>query len=335
MKAIDYSNLQPGDILLTTSHAPESWSVRKGTKSDISHAMLYVADSSVIDSTSNGVHARNLQKIFYEDDCAIYALRPIKRLTEEELRTIIFYARAAIGTKYALREAVRSVTKPKRSGSVRQFCSRLVARAYLEADIQLVDNPDFCTPEQLKGSSLLKEVPCPAVEISAEEIAEIESRPNRAAGMAQVTNAFLTQVRSFAPQVESINDALGLLVSNQDLDNQVHEALKASGYLDFWQLERQEFRWRYDLDAMHEFASQNPSAQPYLIDFCKLSLRQIANGDFDHWNESLDAWRQHAENLRLKSYLAMAQLHENLVEGVHLRRSVAESWLELNSQSAS
>ena len=61
MKKIDFSKLQPGDILLTTSHSMESWSVRFGTKSDISHAMLYVASSSVVDSTSDGVHARNLQ----------------------------------------------------------------------------------------------------------------------------------------------------------------------------------------------------------------------------------------------------------------------------------
>lgn len=327
MKAIDFRQLQPGDILLTTSQGATSWSVRTGTKSDISHAMLYVATSSVIDSTSDGVHARNLQKVFYEDDCAIYALRPIKHLTVEEMRTITAYARSVVGTKYALREAVRSVTKPKGSGGVRQFCSRLVARAYLEAGIQLVDNPDFCTPEQLKGSPLLQELPSPAVEISADEIAEIESRPNRANGMVQVTNAFLKQVRSFAPQIESINDALEFLVPNQGFDDQVLAALKSSGYLDFWQRERQEFSWRYDLEAMKELASNDPSLLPDFTNYCLDSLRGIANGDFDHWDKSLHEWRQIAQSSRLKSFLAMAQLYEKLVEGVQLRRSVAESWL--------
>ncbi|WGQ34074.1 YiiX/YebB-like N1pC/P60 family cysteine hydrolase [Alcaligenes faecalis] len=327
MKAIDYRQLQLGDILLTTSQRPTSWSVRAGTKSDISHAMLYVANGSVIDSTSDGVHARNLQKVFYEDDCAIYALRPIQPLTAEERQTIIDYARSAIGTKYALREAARSVTKPKGSGSVRQFCSRLVARAYAEAGIQLSDNPDFCTPEQLKGSPSLQKLPSPVVEISAEEIAEIESRPNRADGMLQVTNAFLQQVRSFAPKVESINDALELLVLNQAFDDQVHAALKSSGYLDFWQLERREFNWRYDLDAMKELASKEPNLLPDLKNYCLDSLRDIDNGDFDHWGQNLHAWRQKAQSAPLKSFVAMAQLYENLVEGVQLRRLVAESWL--------
>lgn len=327
MKAIDYRQLQLGDILLTTSHGATSWSVRTGTKSDISHAMLYVANSSVIDSTSDGVHARNLQKVFYEDDCAIYALRPIQPLTVEERQTIIAYARSAIGTTYSLREAVRSVAKPKGSGGVKQFCSRLVARAYAEAGIQLSDNPDFCTPEQLKCSPSLRELPNPVVEISAEEIAEIESRPNRADGMLQVTNAFLQQVRSFAPKVESINDALELVELNQAFDDQVHAALKSSGYLDFWQRERQEFNWRYDLDAMKELASKEPNLLPDLKNYCLNSLRDIGNGDFDHWDQSLQSWRQKAQNAPLKSFVAMAQLYANLVEGVQLRRLVAESWL--------
>jgi hypothetical protein len=85
VKKIDYMQLQPGDILLTTSLAAESWSIRAGTKSDISHAMLYVSSTSVIDSTGDGVHARNLQKMFYDDKCAIHALRPKDPLTADQL----------------------------------------------------------------------------------------------------------------------------------------------------------------------------------------------------------------------------------------------------------
>jgi uncharacterized protein YycO len=163
VKKIDFRKLQPGDILLTTSHAAESWSVRFGTKSDISHAMLYVAPSSVIDSTMEGVHARNLQKIFYEDDCAVHALRPVTALASEAMRAVILYARLATGAPYALREAAQSVRKPKGSGSDKQFCSRLVARAYSAGGINLVDNPDFCTPQQLKESALLQHLESPAV----------------------------------------------------------------------------------------------------------------------------------------------------------------------------
>jgi hypothetical protein len=72
MKKIDYSKLEPGDIILTTSLAWESKVIRKATDSDISHAMLCVAPTSVMDSTGDGVQARTPQKLFYHDECAVY-----------------------------------------------------------------------------------------------------------------------------------------------------------------------------------------------------------------------------------------------------------------------
>lgn len=64
------SLIRPGDILLTTTPGKVSAVVRKATGSDISHAMLCVEDSSVIDSTDEGVQARNLMRFLIEPDCA-------------------------------------------------------------------------------------------------------------------------------------------------------------------------------------------------------------------------------------------------------------------------
>ncbi|MBB2485331.1 hypothetical protein H5407_08830 [Mitsuaria sp. WAJ17] len=330
MKKIDYSNLQPGDILLTTSRAPESWSVRCGTKSDISHAMLYAGSSSAIDSTSDGVHARNLQKMFYEDDCAVYALRPITPLSPVALDAVIEYARQVTGTPYALREAVRSAGKAKGTGSDKQFCSRLVARAYAAAGIQLVDNPDFCTPEELKTSPLLQHLPNPAIEVSADEVAEIKSRPDRVAGMIEVTNNFLEQVRSFDPKILRIEDAFEFLIANRRLDDQLWAALKTSGYLDYWRGERQEFCWRYDFEAMLRFADEL-NAHADVTSYCHVTLRDHAAGAFEHWEKSLSAARVNARAVPLRSFEAMVTLYENLVEGARLRVTVAEQWLALQN----
>lgn len=54
MKRIDFSKLRKGDILLTTSNKPRSKVIRTATRSDISHAMLHVANGSVMDSTGDG-----------------------------------------------------------------------------------------------------------------------------------------------------------------------------------------------------------------------------------------------------------------------------------------
>lgn len=330
MKKIDFRNLRPGDILLTTSHAPQSWSVRRGTKSDISHAMLYAGSSSAIDSTSDGVHARNLQKIFYEDDCAVHALRLIQAVTLGEVEEVIHYARSATGTPYALREAVRSAVKPKGTGSERQFCSRLVARAYASVGIQLVNNPDFCTPEELKSSTLLQHLPNPTVEITEEEIASFKSRPDRVAGMIAATNKFLDRVRSFAPEVLTINDAFEYLAANQAADSQFYDGLKQSGYLDYWREERQEFLWRYDFEAMNQFASENHVHED-VSGYCRITLKDYKNGAFRHWDQSLIAFREIAKANPLQSHKAMVALYENLVEGSRLRVAVASRWLALQT----
>lgn len=326
MKKINFSQLQPGDILLTTSHAAESWSVRFGTKSDISHAMLYVASSSVIDSTMEGVHARNIQKIFYEGDCAVHVLRPVTALTSEALQAVIQYARLATGSPYTLGEAVRSVRKPKGSGSEKQFCSRLVARAYAAGGVKLVDNPDFCTPQQLKESPLLQLLDSPAVDVSADEIAAIKSHTNRIDGMIEVTNEFLSRVRGFSTNILTVTDAFQFLVDNQNFDAQFHDALKLSGYLDYWQEERREFYWRYNFDAMKQFTSMFECAGD-VTGYCEMTLKDEAAGTFRHWGQSLEASRANLRMFPLKSFAAMVTLYESLVEGAKLRVSVAQQWL--------
>lgn len=326
MKKIDYSQLQPGDILLTTSLAAESWSVRFGTTSDISHAMLYVTSSSVIDSTGDGVHARNLQKMFYDDKCAIYALRTKDPLTAEQLSKAIAYARAETGTQYSVIEAMRALKAPRSEGSGKQFCSRLVARAYGAASIKLVENPDFCTPQQLKESPYLFQLPSPAVSVSDEEYRSIEAQPKGVEGMMRVTNDFLEKVRKLSAKIQSINDAFQFLAENPEVDDPFLEALVSSGYLDYWREQLERFPWRYDRDEMEAFSEAN-KIEADIRGYCEETLEQDAAGTFNHWEANLVASKAQARQFPLKSFAAMVMLYENLVGSQQARVNVARVWL--------
>jgi hypothetical protein len=326
VKKINYKQLKPGDILLTTSLAPESWSVRFGTKSDISHAMIYVTSSSVIDSTGDGVHSRNLQKMLYEDECAIYALRPKTALDTEQLTKVIAYARAETGTQYSVSEAVRALKAPRSEGSTKQFCSRLVARAYAAAGIKLVENPDFCTPQQLKESPFLSHLPSPAVSVSDEEYESVKAQPNGVTVMMEMTNNFLEQVRTLSPSIQSINDAFQFLTKNPEADETVFEALKSSGYLDHWREQLQRFPWRYDLDAMKAFSAQH-GIEAEIRGYCETTLSDDAAGTFKHWQDNLVTARVQAKQFPLRSFAAMATLYENLVGTHEVRVEVAREWL--------
>ena len=83
---------------------------------------------------------------------------------------IIDLARAEIGTRYSTIEAIRSVVNLQKPRLKRQFCSRLVARVYNGAGINLVPDADYCSPEDLRRSPLLVEIPAETELVSEEEL---------------------------------------------------------------------------------------------------------------------------------------------------------------------
>lgn len=84
MKILDERVLRVGDIILTSEKKPTSFAIRKVTKGHASHALIYVAHCSAIDAMPEGVHARNTQRMLFEDDIEISVLRPKVDLTPTE-----------------------------------------------------------------------------------------------------------------------------------------------------------------------------------------------------------------------------------------------------------
>lgn len=93
MKKINGAVLKAGDIVLPTSTELVSKVIRFSTRSDISHAMVCVEAYSVIDATLEVVHARNVQRFGFEDECAVYILRPVQPLDAKQLKGIYEYVR--------------------------------------------------------------------------------------------------------------------------------------------------------------------------------------------------------------------------------------------------
>lgn len=306
MKRIDYSKLRKGDILLTTSAAKDSKVIRAVTGSDISHAMLYVADGSVMDSTGDGVHARNLQRQIYDDDCAIYACRAKATIDPDAMDNIVAYVRSETGAPYATFEAMSSPFASERKGGLAQFCSRLVARAYANAGFPLTDNPDFTTPADLQRSSKLESIPDVVVHVTAQEKAELEAGDS-VEGMRMVTNGLLKRVRAISPAIRVLNDVHPFLLANPSFDAAIAEAHRTSGYLDYWQVELKRHPYRYDPVAMVQFY-QAASQKADLLEYCRATLEEDAANDFAHWRVTLDTY---AALLKMKP-LETFQLNHDL-----------------------
>jgi len=67
MYILDIGKLEAGDIFLTRSNSEISQLVRRLTKSEFSHAILYVGVSSCIESDGPGVQSQNIQRILFEN----------------------------------------------------------------------------------------------------------------------------------------------------------------------------------------------------------------------------------------------------------------------------
>lgn len=310
MKRIDFSKLRKGDILLTTSTHPQSKVIRTFTKSDISHAMLYVANGSVMDSTGEGVHARNLQRQIYDDGCAIYAYRAKATIDPETMNQIIDYVRSETGAPYAILDAMRSPLKPDRKGSAAQFCSRLVARAYFNAGFPLTDNPDYATPADLQRSERLESIPDVVLHVTAEEKAELEAGDS-VNGMREVTNDLLKRVRVISPPIRVLNDIYPFLLANPSFDAAIAEAHRASGFLDYWKVEVARHPYRYDPVEMVRFY-QSTAQKGELLEYCRTTLEDDAANAFAHWQVNLDACSALLEMKPLETFRLNRDLYATL-----------------------
>ena len=75
MKRVNGDALKAGDIVLTANRSKLSKGIRLTTRGTVSHAMICVEHWSVIDSTADGVHSKNLQREIFEDDEEVSVFR--------------------------------------------------------------------------------------------------------------------------------------------------------------------------------------------------------------------------------------------------------------------
>ncbi|MBR0910629.1 YiiX/YebB-like N1pC/P60 family cysteine hydrolase [Bradyrhizobium japonicum] len=335
MKKLNDQRLQVGDIILTSGPNKVSKAVRRATGSDISHAMIYVQHSSIIDATADGVHSSNIQRMFFEEGSAVYVLRSKLPLGEETIRKITDFARAATGTEYSKSEAVAVLAKRmRRAGSRKQFCSRLAAQAYAAGGVSLVPEPDYCSPEDLRRSERLMEVEDVLLPASDEEIALWGSRTNVLKMMADATNAVLKTARRRSDQIHNLNDINSYLLAHPEDDQRILRAYEKSGYLTLWQVEYAKSRWQYDLDSMRHLANVSPNGKTEMEEYCRQLLSDSEGGlrfEINHRE-----YGKLALVTKLSTFQALAKLYQLLAALHHQRVETARNWLaEANNGVAS
>jgi hypothetical protein len=331
MKKLNEANLKVGDIVLTSGPNRMSRKVRKWTNSDISHAMIYVATCSVIDSTGDGVHSTNTQRLFFDDESTVVALRYKTPLSIDTLNRITDFARAATGTEYSRVEAAAVVTGRFKKTTRRQFCSRLAAQAYAAGGIKLVTDTDYCSPEDLRNSAGIVEVDKILLPATEEEKAHWESRLDIPRLMAECTNKFLAAARKKNKNIHALNDVHSHIMQHPEDDKYLSKALETSGYLTVWQKEYAKSPWHYDVEFMKKLGARAEDGHEQMTWYCRTTVEGAAEGrryEINSAEYALLAKMTGSETLRL-----LAELYEAL-DRLHKQRvRVARQWLEENQQA--
>jgi hypothetical protein len=322
MKRVKISALARGDIILTTTTAKVSKAIRFGTKSDISHAMICVQHGSVIDATGEGVHARNVQRLFFDDACALHVLRLKENLTAAQLDQICQFVRQAIGSEYSTREAVRTIVGGADQWTRKQFCSRLVAQAYASAGIKVVNDPNYCAPADLANSPLLMEVPNAAECVGDAEAERWMAHRDLTGAMREAINAVLEGARKKDKNIQTFEDVTPHLIQHPEDDAYFADLLRSSGYLTVWQLNTERNRWQYE-DAYLAELPFNKCAE-----YCKSTLEDEAGPN--RYVVNRGAYRGLSFQHKLTSFELLFELYDFLASLHRQRVAVARRWLEAN-----
>ena len=233
---IDTTKLKKGDIIFSTTFNLTSKGIRFFTQSDFSHVMLYVDNNSIIHADGNGVHAYNTQRILFDDEnhCVVYRLK--ESISDENLNIILTYVRSLIGSPYSTIEAMLSKIYTGKVKSKKLFCSRLIAQAFNQVNINLVDAPDYCSPENIRQSNYLEIVNFPLrklTELEKKRILITEDKPDK---QSEITNNLFSEIVKLTSNknIYGFENLINFLNRENKFNEKISEILRNSGYLTIW-----------------------------------------------------------------------------------------------------
>jgi hypothetical protein len=248
--------LKPCDIILLKSDSQLSRAIRESSNSEFSHAMLYMGISSYIDSDSAGVQANNIQRLIFDNENDIIVLRLKDTSNLEILNKIISFAREKIGTAYSLKEAFqvsKNGTKLEPKEVNRQFCTRFVTQAYHSAGVDIVENYNYPTPDNILNSDLLSEVKNSIRKASDKEI-EYAQSDSPLKTQKDIHNSIFKEARKISNQdIQTFDQLHELIINHPEYDKEITEFVRNSGYLYMMENDFQKNPWHYNPEAFIEY----------------------------------------------------------------------------------
>ena len=150
--------LLPGDILLMNTYEER---LRKKMGCRYEHAAIYIGDAYIMEANGAHVVMSHIYSYAFREENHACVLR-LKKFSPITLSDIARAARRQMGREYSalpFRHVREFKNTDNRDYGNRSFCSRLVAQSYLEENIKIVTNADYCEPDDFLNSELLERIP--------------------------------------------------------------------------------------------------------------------------------------------------------------------------------
>lgn len=222
--------LLPGDILLMNTYE-ERLRQKMGCKYE--HAAIYIGDAYLMEANGAHVVMTHIYSYAFREADHACVLR-LKEFSPITLQNIARASRQQMGREYSTLPFLRvrdfKNTDQKDNGN-RSFCSRLVAQSYMEENVAIVHNADYCEPDDFLHSELLEQVPDAVVPFTDEmEKVVMNNQKLREANEIDSPNAELFKSLSqlYDVDIQDLTQFLLASFRNPELDEAAIEIIKAS-----------------------------------------------------------------------------------------------------------
>lgn len=320
MYIIDRNILKVGDIILTSANTSLSKGVRTFTKSNYSHAMIWVG-GTLIHSDGEGVYSKNVDRLLFQSVDMVKVFRYKEYLTDVQQKNIINFARSQVGKLYSIKDAINVKLRFNRKADEKQFCSRLVAQSYNKSGISLVENPDFCSPEEINNSKLLFELEDCLHQATPEQI-DFFNTPDHNEEVQKDTMGMLKKIRDeFNPSIQTLTDVLEYLCLHPEHDEQITLFALQSGYFNHAEYDLYKNPWRYSDALFLELTNNDRELSLYLADFIESIGQHTASVHISELYKFEEKYKQKPLNF----YEEHINLYKKLVNIHMLREDVARN----------
>lgn len=321
---IDTKKLQPGDIILAGYNDDTSKQIQERTNSVYSHAMLF-GDGYIIHA-SNIVITGNPCRDLYEEGENVCILR-LKGENRNPMRInfLLSYAKSFVGTLYdtealdAMKEGLEVI--PNRN---RQMCARFVAQCFEHVCIDLVEDYETCSPQDLINLDEVDIISDVLVQADPQEVAFAES-PDVTKDQFLAILSIINRLRKKYPDADIMSlQQLELFIEENPTESlDILSIMNKTDYFDLWRLERQKCSYLYDINAYKEC--------PYFKDKI-LQAKQIIDDSLaiiEERKQMKDYYEKQIKNVgQLEYYKRMLLLQDNIISSANDRIKMARSYLD-------